>query len=72
MRQAADDQPQEKVRQIACTDRCAWKRTWSSPTIPVDDHADKREERNAAQLGQSKLRQYAAFCVVRLVRLLVN
>ena len=59
-KQAADDQPQQKVRQIACANRMRMEAPYRHPGgVPIDDHVDQREEGDATQLGQSKLRQYA-------------
>ena len=60
LKQAADDEPQQKVDQIARTNGLRMEAERHAGGVPVDDHADEREESDAAQLRQSKLRQRAA------------
>ena len=57
LKQAANDKPQQKVGQIARPHRMRVEPECHAAGIPVDDHADQREERDAAQLRKSKLRQ---------------
>ncbi len=49
-----------KWGQIAGADRVRVKAQRHSRRIPVDDHTDKREQGDATEFGQSKLRQSAA------------
>ena len=59
-KQAADDEPQEKIDQIARVDRLGVKAKGHAGGIPVDDKADKGKERDAGQLRQSKLSERPA------------
>ena len=58
--QAADDEPQQKVGQIAGANRVRMEAQRHARRVPIDDHADEREQSNAAQLGQPELRERAA------------
>ena len=58
--QAADDEPEQEVRQIAGTNGMRMEAQRHPRCVPVDDHADEREESDAAQFGQPKLRERAA------------
>jgi hypothetical protein len=53
--QAADDQPEQEIRQIAGSHRMRVEAQRHSRRIPVDDHADEREERDATEFRQTKL-----------------
>ena len=58
--QAADDEPEQEVDQIARVNGCGMKPERHAGGVPVHDHADEREERDAAQFRESKLRERAA------------
>jgi len=57
LKQAANDKPHQKVGQVARPHRVRVEPECHAAGIPVDDHADQREEGDAAQLRKSKLRQ---------------
>src|SRR6185437_14418286 len=57
LKQTADNKPQEEIDQIARVDRLGVKAKGHAGGIPVDDQTDKSKERDAGQLGKSKLRE---------------